>query len=485
MKPAPQPNEPTVQATLETEMFPSDLMESTDFTDSPLFQPNSHSISSADLQPFQPLDPTFECCLSEIHTKTTLAGTSPTVRAGLADDDLFAGESGDFVKAEDGCGGLGPLVADLPVRWTNGSNGGSPSPFPRFDTPNFVPRLPIHVQTWPQSPLRREPPKKKPKSLSDDKPSSGPAAIPSGVPTNCKRRRRRAKREDERDGDGDDDYDDDDKGASEDAQHGRRKSARPRQKENEILFACPYYKRDPIRYSICLKFALRRIKDVKQHIYRKHARSAFYCAFCWADFGDEQSRDHHVRARRCEPRERAPAGDGISVDQKNQLHKKIYRSDSTAEQWFRIWDIVFPAVPKPADIYLGSHVEEAVAMVRVIWRDKGRSIMESVAGEEAEASQLPAGLLGRAMDRLLAEFQKESRLSSGKSLLDEGMSEKSAVKMDTPVASVVTSVCCSQAREDRPCAPSELGMGMDLWSGMPPLRTMTPGTEWEEVFSAF
>ncbi|CAI4217554.1 unnamed protein product [Parascedosporium putredinis] len=100
--------------------------------------------------------------------------------------------------------------------------------------------------------------------------TAGSAIAPTIVPSTTSRKRSSRSRY----GDGPDDDDD-----TEDLRKSpkRQDNTEP---ENQQRFACPFYRHDPFKYTSCLSYSLRRIKDVKQHIYRKHGPPLYYCAPC-------------------------------------------------------------------------------------------------------------------------------------------------------------------------------------------------------------
>ncbi len=71
---------------------------------------------------------------------------------------------------------------------------------------------------------------------------------------------------------------------------------------NKPLLACPFYKWDAHKYHDCLRYGLRRIKDVKQHVYRRHTKPDLYCAVCYQVFSSADARDAHVRGMDCSQR---------------------------------------------------------------------------------------------------------------------------------------------------------------------------------------
>ncbi|KAI1635809.1 hypothetical protein F4809DRAFT_427506 [Biscogniauxia mediterranea] len=70
---------------------------------------------------------------------------------------------------------------------------------------------------------------------------------------------------------------------------------------NSRSFACPFDKSNSNKYSDCRTNILTRIKDVKQHVYRKHSKPHLYCPFCFQVFANANSRDTHIRQETCVP----------------------------------------------------------------------------------------------------------------------------------------------------------------------------------------
>lgn len=143
------------------------------------------------------------------------------------------------------------------------------------------------------------------------------------------------------------------------------------------LFACPFYKKDRHKYHLCLGYHLRRIKDVKQHIYRKHSKPEFYCSRCFCVFNEAPSRDAHTRLASCEIRT-DPSYDGISSEQKKVLAQYANRSKQVREQWFEIWDTIFPYETKPASAYVDGYYEEMVPRLRAFWESRQPEFISKV-----------------------------------------------------------------------------------------------------------
>jgi len=81
----------------------------------------------------------------------------------------------------------------------------------------------------------------------------------------------------------------------------------------------------------------------------------FYCAVCNETFEDEEARDTHIRRRDCLQAAREKP-EGITQRQKEQLAKKPPPSQtSKEEQWYAIFEILFPNhAPRPESPYISS-----------------------------------------------------------------------------------------------------------------------------------
>ncbi|KAH8752210.1 hypothetical protein F5883DRAFT_576574, partial [Diaporthe sp. PMI_573] len=132
--------------------------------------------------------------------------------------------------------------------------------------------------------------------------------------------------------------------------------------EETPQLACPFSKLDGGRYYECLKFKLHRVRDVKQHIARRHRGPEFYCARCWQTFPDRSEQDEHMRTVVCATKPK-PLFEGISDSQRNQLARSADRGATPEQQWYSIWEILFPGKQKPSSIYLGNFMEETLSHI--------------------------------------------------------------------------------------------------------------------------
>jgi hypothetical protein len=114
----------------------------------------------------------------------------------------------------------------------------------------------------------------------------------------------------------------------------------------DTLLACPFYRYNGMKYMSCSKFQLRRIRDVKQHINRRHRRP-LYCLVCGLTFETSGLWGAHISARTCDPVDRVEV-EGIDEAQMNALARRVNRSLDKEKQWLSIWAILFPDSTPPS-----------------------------------------------------------------------------------------------------------------------------------------
>lgn len=141
--------------------------------------------------------------------------------------------------------------------------------------------------------------------------------------------------------------------------------------------ACPWYKKDPWKYHDCAKYKLQRIKDVKQHTYRKHMKPSIYCHVCFKVFTKASYMDEHVQRKSCASRA-GPKFDGITEQQRKQLNRNGNRGRDDSEQWYNIWDTIFPGEFRPRSPYLGNDRGEFLHLLRKFWNERRPDIISRV-----------------------------------------------------------------------------------------------------------
>jgi hypothetical protein len=158
----------------------------------------------------------------------------------------------------------------------------------------------------------------------------------------------------------------------------KRPSKRGRGKRNMLLerqlFACPFWKYDPVQHRTCLPVILGGASRVKQHLTRNHA--PIYCHRCLATFSDDESHDAHVDSVNCQ-RDPAAGLDGLSDAQREQLSRRMRGPE--AERWYGIWDICFPGRTRPSSPYLDHRLTEDCAVFQEHFLSHGsRVILEEI-----------------------------------------------------------------------------------------------------------
>ncbi len=127
-----------------------------------------------------------------------------------------------------------------------------------------------------------------------------------------------------------------------------RPGAEDNEAEKQPFLACPFYKSDCQKYNSCLRYGLRRVKDVKQHVNRRHRQPAHHCPRCWQVFRDAKVRDQHIRD--CKSVTGRRPFSGISEEQRQKLHSSK-RGMSIMDQWFAMREVIFPGRPRPQSCY--------------------------------------------------------------------------------------------------------------------------------------
>lgn len=151
------------------------------------------------------------------------------------------------------------------------------------------------------------------------------------------------------------------------------------QAEGDQRFACPFYLRNPSQHRACIRDDLRRIIDVKRHLWARHRRP-YDCPVCGATFDAPAACDNHIRRGECtqtEAQNLAPA-EAVSEDQLQLLAQPPSPGCSNNQQWEDIWRIVFPRDrPLSQAARQDAFLRQAVA-VRNFWDEQGATIIAQV-----------------------------------------------------------------------------------------------------------
>lgn len=138
------------------------------------------------------------------------------------------------------------------------------------------------------------------------------------------------------------------------------------------VFACPFWKKDPLRYSRCYKLELKEVKRVKQHLYRTH-KKPIRCPRCQDIFANRASCDSHQEVD-C-ARQPKILDEGINEDQSAELSNRGSASLTQEQRWFVVWQIVFPGVPEPASPYIDDDLSEDMCEFREFYQREGSTII--------------------------------------------------------------------------------------------------------------
>lgn len=157
-------------------------------------------------------------------------------------------------------------------------------------------------------------------------------------------------------------------------------SKRQRASGRQLTFACPYTKKDPMSYRDCYKYTLSRIRDVKQHLARCH-RNPPYCPRCMGTFQTEEERDGHIREFSC-PSRQPTRLDGITEAQRQQLAKRSTPNATPEDQWFAVFDILFPGhEPRPKSPYVDRELLQDITQYQDFLTSHGPRILSQVLEE--------------------------------------------------------------------------------------------------------
>ncbi|KAM5360289.1 hypothetical protein ACJZ2D_013848 [Fusarium nematophilum] len=208
--------------------------------------------------------------------------------------------------------------------------------------------------------------------------------------------------------------------------------------------ACPYWKLDPDKHRGCFPKKLVRIRDVKQHLSRKHTPE-FYCECCFKIFKDEDSHQAHVTHASGDVCIRDPSAslDGISHQRHRQLSKKSNPKLSEEQQWFVIWDVLFPGAQRPRSAYLDHALSEQICQFQEYCHKHGPAMLDGVLEPEVPDTEMRANLLRiieAGMNSLFDDwYARRSRgwgPSNGSSITLQENSQIGGLQLPTPHSSL-------------------------------------------------
>ncbi|KUJ09934.1 uncharacterized protein LY89DRAFT_266617 [Mollisia scopiformis] len=223
---------------------------------------------------------------------------------------------------------------------------------------------------------------------------------------------------------------------NEDDQGGSQKRPRMSKKVSghQVSFACPFAKKDPLRYRSCHAYVINRIQDVKTHLSRYH-QLPIYCPRCMSTFVTESERDEHNRASMPCPVEEVIPYEGVTRAQKDQLSQRVSSKMALSEQWFAIFDILFPGhSPRPRSAYMNVDLTEDLEAFQNLMHAEGPRIIataitssgmqiSSLANEERDLSALLESVIGEGLQTIAQLWS--ARLFPDPGVAQPGLSEGS------------------------------------------------------------
>ncbi|KAF5512169.1 hypothetical protein CGCA056_v012023 [Colletotrichum aenigma] len=260
-------------------------------------------------------------------------------------------------------------------------------------------------------------------------PGSGNGTAASSGPLSGGRPNKRPRKQPGRGGPPDDNGDDDDDEAE---QNGDRK--RKKNNEDDVdnkTLACPYFKKDRRAYGSCCGRKLSRIRDVKQHLKRRHYLP-IYCSFCNEVFTDEKIRDQHVIRRNCE-RGTWPEPEGVSLMQQQELNRRANRQLPEDEQWHAIFRILFPDAPRPSSAYIDPSLSDSALAYQEYVTIRGPEILRRTLAESGAVVTLSETNVDD-VDNFLRHILGEGLEAIAKAWAEE----KAPVAVEMPNTGVVT-----------------------------------------------
>ncbi|CEJ86335.1 hypothetical protein VHEMI04078 [[Torrubiella] hemipterigena] len=209
-----------------------------------------------------------------------------------------------------------------------------------------------------------------------------------------------------------------------------------RAKDNHDILACPFYKRDPLKYSACSQLILREVSRVKQHLWRSH-QVPIHCVLCNKTFSSEIERDEHIRQRsHCKEKE-PKIWVGVTTEQKVLLRRRVDVGKPKSEQWYQMYAVLFPGEPLPENPYSQIRLTsfEVVALGEWVTQE-WPSIFESnlrlrfpdITQAEGQAiEQFSSNLLNEAIGAIFDKLRAHTSYDSGYGSIASGFASTRSV----------------------------------------------------------
>lgn len=152
--------------------------------------------------------------------------------------------------------------------------------------------------------------------------------------------------------------------------------------EKLLHFSCPFYKRDPKTYRLCLlQHDLRTFDSVIKHL-RRHHKKPPYCPLCSQTFDTVAKCDRHIMERTCK-RGDLVMPKGLNSSQITMLTRNDRRIFSNTKRWNRLNNVVFPGAGCASSPYLDQGCGREVSMARDYWKQYGwRCVSDALANQD-------------------------------------------------------------------------------------------------------
>ncbi|KAH7157370.1 hypothetical protein B0J13DRAFT_541618 [Dactylonectria estremocensis] len=235
---------------------------------------------------------------------------------------------------------------------------------------------------------------------------------------------------------------------------------RRRTNQRGRVLACPFWKRDQRHFSRCYSHDLKEVKHVKQHLYRVH-RSPLRCCRCQQIFNNEGHLAAHLRSTevQCIVRDMVQ-GHEISVEQRRLLSKRGSTGSTQEEQWYLVWDIVFPGCDRPSSPYLDADLSEDLCEFREFYTKEGVEIVKERLRRSGHCADLnEQGILHRELDIVLSKAL-EAIYKSWITQRPQNQDEGSPSKLDGGGECMEGDICLESPNSES-AGPSGVASSMD------------------------
>lgn len=177
----------------------------------------------------------------------------------------------------------------------------------------------------------------------------------------------------------------------------------PDSTEDLQLWACPFYKQNRRRHQPCGRAVLKTISRVKYHLKRYH-QPPIHCDRCSMIFGTEAERVEHNRQMTPCLLQAPTQWNGITESQNKELSRKTSPKQSPKENWYQIYQILFPDGTPPDSPYLEGLESYELRQIVAFADVEGPSIVTSVLAGLPEPHSLQPEELPNYLNSVTQEF---------------------------------------------------------------------------------